>query len=323
MVYNLELLKNFQILQDLSFASLKSDPANKFKLRAYKNAILYIKSLNYELDLENFNLIGKQIGDKIKGKIKEFLETGKIDEVEAALTKLDYINTNKGEKEKTIELFSQIWGVGEKGAIKLWEFGFRTIDDLIRNPIHLNHSQTIGLNYYEELKMPLTREYVKIFYLMVLFVISFEFKNRATIEIAGSFRRGKKELKDIDILIISDTLNLKDVTECLERWNIITDTLSLGREKFMGIAHCPSNKGHHFRLDLEFLRSESKASGLLHFTGSSNFNIKMRNEAKKMGLLLNEHGLYKNGIPFKVDTERDIFDILGIKYLEPKDRNVF
>ena len=66
---------------------------------------------------------------------------------------------------------------------------------------------------------------------------------------------------------------------------------------------------------------ESYYSAILYFTGSKEHNIKMREKAKNMGHTLNEWGLIKsNKSRFKITSEKDLFDILNIDYLEPEDR---
>jgi DNA polymerase (family 10) len=58
----------------------------------------------------------------------------------------------------------------------------------------------------------------------------------------------------------------------------------------------------------------------LYFTGSYEFNEKMRGIAKRQGYKLNEYGLYKGEKLIQIYCEKDVFDILGMNYLEPKDR---
>ena len=66
---------------------------------------------------------------------------------------------------------------------------------------------------------------------------------------------------------------------------------------------------------------ESYYSAILYFTGSKEHNIKMREKAKHMGHTLNEWGLIKaNKSRFKITSEKDLFDIVNIDYLEPEDR---
>lgn len=67
---------------------------------------------------------------------------------------------------------------------------------------------------------------------------------------------------------------------------------------------------------------ESYYSALLYFTGSGSFNKKMRSVAINAGYLLNEYGLFKRDTKkmIKVKSEKDIFDILNMEYLEPQFR---
>ena len=95
---------------------------------------------------------------------------------------------------------------------------------------------------------------------------------------------------------------------------------SIKKEKFMGIAHCPNSKSF-FRFDIEFVPKNEYASALLYFTGSQNFNIMMRQDAKKQGFTLNQHGLYNNkGLVIHAKKEKEIFELLGLKYISPQMR---
>ena len=74
------------------------------------------------------------------------------------------------------------------------------------------------------------------------------------------------------------------------------------------------------RIDIRFVPFQSYYSALLYFTGSYQLNQEMRQIAKKLGYKLNEYGLYKNKKLIKVNSEKDIFDKLKMKYKEPKYR---
>lgn len=147
---------------------------------------------------------------------------------------------------------------------------------------------------------------------------------------------------DIDIIVSSDKFNLNELVETMIKIGLISDVLSMRMQKFMGICslgyedNVGKIKGPFYRLDIEFLQKEEIASGLLYFTGSKDFNISMRIKAKYKGYLLNEHGLYKktnekskgelierDGYTYiKIPTfcEKDIFEILGMEYMEPSAR---
>src|SRR5438128_2693418 len=90
----------------------------------------------------------------------------------------------------------------------------------------------------------------------------------------------------------------------------LSDTLSMRKEKFMGVVSCPAKNSPHYRLDIEFVHPNSYGAALLYFTGSKEFNVMMRANAKKRGFLLNEHGLYyaKTGkVVRNCMTEQEIF----------------
>ena len=112
--------------------------------------------------------------------------------------------------------------------------------------------------------------------------------------------------------------------------------LSSGNTKFNGIIEV---NGKARRIDIRFVPYENYYPALLYFTGSGNFNIEMRIKAKQLGYKLNEYHLYKlkthksllpgkvaakkdieDEVPVIVKSEKEIFDILSMDYLEPKDR---
>jgi DNA polymerase/3'-5' exonuclease PolX len=75
------------------------------------------------------------------------------------------------------------------------------------------------------------------------------------------------------------------------------------------------------RIDVRYMPYNSYYSAILYFTGSKDFNRKMRQIAISMGYKLNEYGLYdENGKPFTINSEKEIFDILGMEYLIPSKR---
>ena len=77
---------------------------------------------------------------------------------------------------------------------------------------------------------------------------------------------------------------------------------------------------NQYKYDVFRCQSSEEASMLLYSTGSKSFNIKMRANAKRQGYLLNQHGLFKNGKMVPTHFEADFFNILGMQWLEPKDR---
>jgi DNA polymerase/3'-5' exonuclease PolX len=90
------------------------------------------------------------------------------------------------------------------------------------------------------------------------------------------------------------------------------------KTKFMGFSRYLDN--YPRRIDIRFISYDSYPAALLYFTGSGDFNKKMRQIAKNKGYKLSEYGLFKDDIMIKVETERDIFHKLDMEYLPPRLR---
>ena len=313
---NRDIIDNLNIL-----AKYYKKTGDHWRQQAYQRAIISLKSHPDKItDIKQIKGL-KGIGKTMLTKIKEFLDTGQIRKVEEVKNLLEK-ETHKNEKEATIDVFRGIWGVGDVKAKELWKLGYKSIADVRKNPKILNNLQKIGLKYYEDLLKPLPRKYLDIFNVILRYILNKKFgKNSYTMDIAGSYRRGESYSGDMDVLITSKKFNLSDFIKLMEEWGMISAILSMKSEKFMGIVHCPSGDWHHFRMDIEFLPEEEYGAGLLYFTGSKGFNISMRMDAKKKGMILNQHGLFKlDGTRIPVFTEKEIFKELGMKYVPPDRR---
>ena len=138
----------------------------------------------------------------------------------------------------------------------------------------------------------------------------------------------------MDVLISHDTkldletldYNLSDIISFLKSKKYLIDDLTInGNTKYMGFCR-NTMRTLARRIDIRFIPKDSLGSAMLYFTGSGDFNKNMRTYALKKGYSLNEYTVIKfnnkNNKKFqmKVDTEQEIFDLLEIPYLEPKDR---
>jgi DNA polymerase IV len=313
---NESLIENLSIL-----ARYYKKVGDKWRHQAYQRSIISIKGLDYKITDINQMKGVKGIGQSIKEKIKEYLDNGQIQRVEEVKGHLKQ-KLHKNSKETVLELFRGVWGVGPVKAVELYAAGMRNLDDVRENQGLLTANQRIGIKYYQELLKPIPRDYIDVFQVDVHAVLAREFGLRSfKMKVAGSYRRGAKQSGDIDCLITSKKFNLKQMIDALVKWRIVTDILSMKGEKFMGIAHFPNGQLYHFRMDVEFLPEDEWGSGLLYFTGSEGFNIAMRRDAKKMGLILNQHGLFDlNGNRIPVFTENELMDAVGMKYVLPKNR---
>lgn len=320
-------MTNQDIIKNLNILSIYYEDIDYFRYQAYRNAMIAIRNLRFEIsDIKQISGPNKVkfLGKSIISKINEYLTKGYIQEIrdiKENIKKEDNVEQDPVKLE-TLELFKQIWGIGPTKAEKLWTGGFRTIEDIKRDPSSLNRNQLLGLKYYDYFLEKIPREKITIFQMAVRFLLSRKFGvNSYTMVVAGSYRRKQNFSSDIDILITSTKFGLEEMVNTLVENKVITDILGLRKQKFMGVAHCPTSKKYH-RMDIEFLPESEFGSGLLYFTGSKDFNITMRNVAKDMGYTLNEHGLFSSNslrrIP--VYTEKEIFDKLNLQYVEPENR---
>lgn len=311
---NDRIISQFQILEEYYRRN-----KDTFRARAYENVIILIENFPEKItDIEQIKSV-KGIGKSIKEKIKEYLDYGDIKN----LDKYSIKSLLSDSKSKVINDFLCIQGVGVVRAEKLYSEGYRSISDIRNSKLSLTTQQKIGVKYYEELLVPISRQTINIFQVSFRYILNEIFgKNSYKMDVAGSYRREKETSGDVDILITSDKFKLRDIVDIMVRHGIITDIISFRDEKLMCISICKGQKPcYHFRLDIEFLPKSEYATGLLYFTGSKNFNIALRANVKKRGMLLNQHGLYdKNGKLYDTRTEEEIFKILGLNYVEPKKR---
>ena len=314
---NQELIHNLNEL-----AKHYKQAGDRWRGAAYQKAIVSIKQFPEEIT-KSSQLIGLPgVGAKIRKKIEDYLETGKIRQVAETKEKRRILETTNTE-EGAIARLKGVWGVGPAKARDLHAQGIHTIEDLKRNPHLLNRQQQIGLKHYQDLLLRINREYILIMNVIILYFLNQEFgEGTYRFEIAGSYRRGEQDSGDIDCLLYSKHFGLKDAVAVLQKQKVITDLLVLTDQKFEGVACCPSGTGPHIRLDIEFVQNKNEwGSEMIYFTGNKAVNIMLRGEAKRRGWCLSQHGLFnQHGERIPAYTEEEIFQALGQKYIEPRNR---
>jgi DNA polymerase/3'-5' exonuclease PolX len=297
-----------EVLERLS--KLMSQKGDYIRSRAYTKAADTIRNITEDITTVS-QLEGKpNIGPMIKEKFTEYLETGTLRLFER-------------EKDKPEYVLSEIYGVGPKKAKDLVEQGITTIAQLReRQDELLNDVQKAGLKYYEDILERIPRSELDEY--NALFKTSFDKVStpESRYEIVGSYRRGAHTSGDIDAIITSDDPNMftRFVDELLEK-GIILEVLSRGKTKCLVIARLTNHKTAR-RVDFMYTSKEEYPFAVLYFTGSKTFNTVMRGHALKLGVSLNEHGLYKKQPGMekeaKIDVvfkgEKDIFDYLKMEY---------
>jgi DNA polymerase (family 10) len=136
----------------------------------------------------------------------------------------------------------------------------------------------------------------------------------AKIDIAGSLRRWKDTIKDIDLLATSD--NPEKVMNAFVHLPKVKEILMHGPTKSSVII------SENLQVDLRVVEKESYGAALAYFTGSKEHNIRLREIAIKKGLKLNEYGLFreKDNKRLGGEKETDVYTILGLPYIPPELR---
>lgn len=305
-----ELIKNFKILEE--YENLNKQP---FKARAYNKVInsleLHVDKIDSIEDTENI----KGIGEKIKEKIVQYFQTGKIDAVEKALSDPKFTLQRK---------LSNLYGVGPVKIKELME-KITSFEDLKNNPEILNEKQKIGLKYYDELLERIPIEEGKKHYGLIEKIFKKTYNN-IEFELVGSYRRKNKDMGDIDVLIKgNEDINLKILIKELSSAGYIIETLANGKNKFMGICKISPELPAR-RIDILIADPSYYYFALLYFTGSYSFNIYMRRIALQKNISLSEYG-FKDKNNKIIDTsdiiksEKDIFDYLKIPFVSPEKRD--
>lgn len=136
-------------------------------------------------------------------------------------------------------------------------------------------------------------------------------------EAAGSFRRRKETVGDVDVLIAvkkpSETLALA-IAEAIRKLPIVSRVVAAGSTR---VAFDLQSK---LRVDIRLVSEKEWGSALLYFTGSKEHNISLRRVAISKGMKLNEYALTKEEKIIAQKTEEDIYKALGVPFMEPKNR---
>ncbi len=132
--------------------------------------------------------------------------------------------------------------------------------------------------------------------------------------IAGSLRRGKSVLKDVDILLSTHPHRKNGTVKELFL------SLADGGEP---LAYGPTKISIHrggIQIDFRIVEQSSFPCALQHFTGSKEHNTILRARARRMGFKLNEYGLYRGQKPTATPSEESIYRELGLSYIPPQIR---
>lgn len=313
--------------------------ANKFRLKNISKVLSIIKKYPKEITMDNYKEMSSisGVGKGSLDRIKEILENGDLKELKG------FVNTMK-DKKKAIEELENVIGIGKVNATEYYNNGITSVKILkekIKNKeIEVNDKIKLGLKYHGKYMMNIPRSEMDIYSEFFKKLINkfnkklgYDNSNEYVVEICGSYRREKPFSNDIDVLISKkgkeDILynhlerfvnKLKKPLKSNGNKPLIVDSMTDKKikTKYMGFSKLGEN--HIRRIDIRFVPYDSYYYAILYFTGSGEFNQKMRGIAKRKGYKLSEYGLYDKTNNIVVTSERDIFKKLDMEYLPPRLR---
>jgi DNA polymerase (family 10) len=313
MTTNTEIADIFDRIAD----SLDILEENPFKIRAYRNASRNLRELTEDVkdiserdELSKISGIGKDLAEKIReyianGKIKYYEELN--EKVPRELVDLLAIQglgpkmLSKLFKElkvtKLADLEREIYG---EEILKLHGMGKKKIEDIKRGiQIFKESKKRVNLG----IALPIAEEIVK------------EINKIPGVEkpiFAGSLRRMRETIGDIDILTQSD--DGRRVIESFTKMPFVKNILVSGDTKGSVILR------NGTQVDLRVVGQESYGAALQYFTGSQAHNVKVRTIAVKKGLKINEYGLFHRNKKIAGETEVDVYEKLGLPFIQPEMR---
>ena len=338
---NLDLIiKELEVLQRdyaTKVSTLEDPEANKkekksftFKSFNLRTAIRHLKDRFKDHDItEASQATGiPRLGKETLSKITEILDRGHLD-------RADQIRQDPRLLLK--ESLMGVYGIGSVKANQLIdEEGITSLEHLRTRRDLLNDVQLVGLEYYDDINRRIPIYEMKEHDRFLQTTIK-EVDPKAILTIAGSYRRGKKDSGDIDVLVTHPDNPpdlLARVIQTLHQKNYLIATLVSGDHKFHGLSQL-SNKRHcrdehnkpddcrPRRIDFLYCSPSEYPFALLHFTGSGSFNQMIRFHAQKQGFSLSEHGIKRHDgkmISNSFQDEKEIFDFLGVEWIHPTDR---
>ena len=290
---------------------------NPYRIRAYQKAAQTIEALT--ADVEELAKQGKLeklpgIGPDLASKIKEILKTGTLPLYEELKKDVPLILLN----------FLEIPGLGPKKVKVLYEkLGITNIEELERACKAHKIAKLPGFGWKTEeniLKgIKLFREKTGRKPLGEILSLAEEIietlKKESPVEniaVAGSIRRRKETVKDIDILItsIQPEKVMKKVTEL----SLVEEVIAFGETK----TSVRLKTG--IQMDVRVVEPDSWGAALAYFTGSKAHNIRVRELALEKGLKINEYGVFKGDTKIAGKTEEEVYASVGLPFIYPELR---
>lgn len=313
-VHNADVAAIFEEMADL----LEIEGANPFRVRAYRFAARTIRDLPGEVaemvargeDLTSL----PGIGDDLAGKILEIIRTGTVAALEAQRSKTP----------ATLTELLRIPGLGPKRVQALVRaLNLRGLSDLQQAALggrirtlpgfgektEQHILEALAARTGKESRMQLA---VAMPHAEALVAYLGRCPGVGRVVVAGSYRRARETIGDLDILVTADTG--RAITDRFIRYPEVREVLAHGETK------ASVRLQNHLQVDVRVVPDESYGAALLYFTGSKHHNVVLRQLAQERGLKLNEYGVFRGAVRVAGDTEESVYAAVGLPWIPPELR---
>ena len=313
------------LLQLADYTEMEDD--QPYRARAYRRAAQTIDSMREPVE----NLWKARtlqeipgVGENIAKKIDEILKTGRLETLE------------KMKQRNPVDIASliRVEGIGPKTVRDLYkQLQVKNLDEFEEavRAGKLQNFRALGVKTESQLLERIQN--ARLQSNRVLLVKGLFLADRVMQEIhkipgikrsvaAGSLRRMKDTIGDLDVLIETD--DPRRSIEYFTKGDEVREVVLSGDLK------TSVKIDDNFQVDVRVIPTKSWGAALLYFTGSKAHNIELRTVAIRKGLRLNEYGLFKGGVennnnstggtPVAGETEQGIYSALGLDYIEPELR---
>jgi DNA polymerase (family 10) len=297
---------------------LEIQGANPFRIRAYRNAARNLSNNQRNIsdmieegaDLTNLPGIGRDLAEKIK----EIVKTGSLSQLEeieskipSGLDKLFKISGLGPKRVKALYRNLEIHNLkdlkkaAEKGKIhELKGFGRKMERSILEDLEQMDGKE-------ERIKLVEAEQRAK-----TIVAYLKKIKGVKEVIVAGSFRRRKETIGDLDILVTCE--NGSKVMDRFTNYEDVRKVMSKGKTRSSVVLRSG------LQMDLRVLSQDSYGAALHYFTGSKSHNIAVRKLAVKKKIKINEYGVFKKEKRIAGKTEKEVYDAVGLAFIEPELR---
>ena len=313
-VHNADITAIFEEIADL----LEIQGANPFRIRAYRNAARILGDLPQEARMlaergdDLTRLPG--IGADLAGKISEIVTSGRCSllerlrkELPPAITELLKIPGLGPKRVKAlyhdldVQTVEQLHRAAQDGRIRaLPGFGEKTEQNILQ-AVEAHAAQN------RRFKLATAAQYAEALRAFLQAVPGVQ-----QVVVAGSFRRMRETVGDLDILVAAAPGS--PVMQRFTSYDEVAEVFSAGETRASVLLKCG------MQVDLRAVAQESYGAALHYFTGSKAHNIAIRRSAQQLGLKINEYGVFRGQKRIAGDSEESVFRAVGLPFIPPELR---